>query len=252
MSWHFTNQQTGELMAGSSDNYSIPNANQCITCHSNDDQEAGAAPIGPKPRNLNRAYRPESDFMGLQGQAGFPRTNQLKAWADMGVLTNLPETTIDESGVATNIERLPHWDVPGDSGAEPGSAEDIEKRLRAYLEVNCQHCHNDRGAASNTGYYLDHYRVIDAGYGICKKPTATGGGSCGRQHVVVPGEPSESIVSCRLENATDPQRKMPPIAKSVSHKEAVELLNTWISTVVDSSYENADACGGSTIFQTVQ
>lgn len=252
VSWHYTNQQTGKLMVGATDSYAIPNANQCITCHANDDLEAGAAPIGPKPRNLNRPYRPESGFMGLQGQGGFPQVNQLKAWADRGLLTNLPATSIDGRGIATSIERLPHWEVPGDSGATAGSAEDIEKRLRAYMEVNCQHCHNDKGAASNTGYYLDHYRAIDAGYGICKKPTATGGGSCGRQHVVVPGAPSDSIVSCRLEEATDPQRKMPPIAKSVTHQEAVQLLDTWIGTVVDSGYENAGACEGPTIFQSVR
>ncbi|QFS87767.1 MULTISPECIES: parallel beta-helix domain-containing protein [unclassified Marinobacter] len=251
VSWHYQDQHTGKLLAGSTDSYAIPNQNQCITCHSNDDQEAGAAPIGPKPRNLNRAYRPESEFMGTAGQGGFPRVNQLQYWKDQGLLANAPPLQIDGRGVATNIERLPHWNVPGDSGAASGSDEDVEARLRAYLEVNCQHCHNDKGAASNTGYYLDHYRKIDAGYGICKKPTATGGGSCGRQHVVVPGDPGRSIVSCRVEDASDPQRKMPPIAKSVSHTEAVELLNYWIGQVVDSGYDNAEACGGSGIFQSI-
>lgn len=251
VSWHYQDQHTGKLLAGSTDSYAIPNQNQCITCHSNDDQEAGAAPIGPKPRNLNRAYVPESRFMGTEGQGSFPQVNQLKYWQDQGLLANVPALQIDGRGVATNIERLPHWDVPGDSGAARGSDEDVEARLRAYLEVNCQHCHNDKGAASNTGYYLDHYRKIDAGYGICKKPTATGGGSCGRQHVVVPGDPGRSIVSCRVEDASDPQRKMPPIAKSVSHTEAVELLNYWIGQVVDSGYDNADACGGSGIFQSI-
>ena len=251
VSWHYEDQHTGKLLAGSTDSYAIPNQNQCITCHSNDDLEAGAAPIGPKPRNLNRAYVPESRFMGTEGQGGFPQVNQLKYWQDQGILANVPALQIDGRGIATNIERLPHWNVPGDSGATAGSDADVETRLRAYLEVNCQHCHNDKGAASNTGYYLDHYRKIDAGYGICKKPTATGGGSCGRQHVVVPGSPDQSIVSCRVENADDPQRKMPPIAKSVSHTEAVELLNSWIANVVNSDYENGEACSGTGIFQSL-
>ncbi|MFP3443226.1 hypothetical protein R0K18_36380, partial [Pantoea sp. SIMBA_133] len=77
------------------------------------------------------------------------------------LLANVPALQLDGRGVATNIERLPHWDVPGDSGAASGSDEDVEARLRAYLEVNCQHCHNDKGAPSNTGYDLDHYRKID-------------------------------------------------------------------------------------------
>lgn len=65
------------------------------------------------------------------------------------------------------------------------------------------------------------------------------------------GSPDQSIVSCRVENADDPQRKMPPIAKSVSHTEAVELLNSWIANVVNSDYENGEACSGTGIFQSL-
>ena len=83
---------------------------------------------------------------------------------------------------------------------------------------------------------------MDASYGICKKPTATGGGSCGRQHVVVPGSANNSIVSCRLAAENDPQRMMPPIARSVAHDEATTLLDQWINQVVDSSYTNGSAC----------
>jgi len=240
--WHFRDADTGVLTTGSTPGYAVPNASQCITCHGNDDNETGSAPIGPKARNLNRAYAPESAFLGTVGQAGFPRVNQLQHWADLGLLTGLPALTLNGEGVATNIERLPRWNVPGDGVAAAGTPADIEARLRAYLEVNCQHCHNDRGAASNTGYYLDHFRPVNASYGICKKPTATGGGSCGRQHVVVPGSSEASIVTCRMEAEHDPQRLMPPIARSVAHDEAVALIRQWIDTVVSSSYENGQAC----------
>ncbi|MCK2148250.1 hypothetical protein MYE70_04160 [Marinobacter alexandrii] len=251
VSWHYQDHTSGQLLTGSSPAYAIPNANQCITCHSNDDQESGSAPIGPKPRNLNRAYTPESAFMGTRGQGSFPQVNQLQYWVDQGLLTNVPDLELDGRGVATNIERLPHWNLPGDSGAPAGTDADVEARLRAYLEVNCQHCHNDRGAASNTGYYLDHFRAVDAGYGICKKPTATGGGSCGRQHIVVPGQADGSIVECRLASTNDPQRRMPPIARSVAHTEGVALLRQWINQVVDSDYSNGDACGNGSIFQSL-
>ncbi|UWN48520.1 hypothetical protein ASALC70_00703 [Alcanivorax sp. ALC70] len=240
--WHYRDANTGQVVSGETAGYSVPNANQCITCHGNDDRPGGSAPIGPKPRNLNRAYQPESSFMGTAGQAGFPRVNQLQYWIDQGLLAGAPDLELDGQGVATNIERLPRWNVPGDGGASAHSAADVEQRVRAYLEVNCQHCHNDKGAASNTGYYLDHYRAVDAGYGICKKPTATGGGSCGRQHVVVPGSSADSIVACRLAAENDPQRMMPPIARSVAHDEASALMNQWIDTVVDGDYTNAGGC----------
>ncbi|WP_238400896.1 parallel beta-helix domain-containing protein [Alloalcanivorax marinus] len=240
--WHYRDANTGQVVSGETAGYSVPNANQCITCHGNDDRPAGSAPIGPKPRNLNRAYQPESTFMGTSGQAGFPRVNQLQYWIDQGLLAGTPDLELDGQGVATNIERLPRWNVPGDGGAAAHSAADVEQRVRAYLEVNCQHCHNDKGAASNTGYYLDHYRDVDAGYGVCKKPTATGGGSCGRQHVLVPGSSADSIVACRLAAENDPQRMMPPIARSVAHDEASALMNQWIDTVVDGDYTNAGGC----------
>ena len=241
VAWHYRDADSNTLLTGSTDGYTIPNGNQCVTCHANDDQPAGSAPIGPKPRNLNRAYKAESAFMGTSGQAGFPAVNQIKQWKDLGILTGVPELTIS-NGVATNIEHLPRWNVPGDSGETANSAADIESRVRAYLEVNCQHCHNDKGAASNTGYYLDHFRDVNASYGVCKKPTATGGGSCGRQHVLVPGSAGSSIVSCRLSAEDDPQKMMPPIARSVAHGEATALMDQWINNVVDSSYTNASAC----------
>lgn len=240
--WHYRDANSDKLLSGSTDSYSVPNANQCITCHGNNDQSAGSPPIGPKPRNLNRSYAPESAFMGKDGQGGFPQVNQLQYWTDQGLLSGTPTLDIT-NGVATNIERLPHWNVPGDGGETAGSNADIEQRVRAYLEVNCQHCHNDRGAASNTGYYLDHLREVDASYGVCKKPTATGGGACGRQHVLVPGSADSSIVSCRVAAEDNPQRMMPPIARSVTHDEASTLLDQWVNEVVDSSYANGDACG---------
>ena len=241
VAWHYRDADSNTLLSGSTNSYSIPNSNQCITCHANDDQPAGSAPIGPKPRNLNRAYKPESAFMGTSGQGGFPQVNQLKRWEDIGILTGVPDLTIS-NGVATNIEHLPRWNVPGDSGETANSAADIESRVRAYLEVNCQHCHNDKGAASNTGYYLDHFREVNASYGVCKKPTATGGGSCGRQHVVVPGSADSSILSCRVAAEDSPQRMMPPIARSVAHDEATALIDQWINNVVDSDYTNGTAC----------
>ncbi|EKF73784.1 hypothetical protein A11A3_11908 [Alcanivorax hongdengensis A-11-3] len=240
--WHYRDANSGKLLTGSTDGYSVPNANQCITCHGNDDRPAGSAPIGPKVRNLNRPYAPESSFMGTSGQGGFPRVNQLQAMIDRGLLSGAPTLEINDKGIATNVERLPHWNVPGDSGAAANSPEDIESRMRAYLEVNCQHCHNDKGAASNTGFYLDHFRPVNVSYGVCKKPTATGGGSCGRQHVIVPGSADKSIISCRLAAQGDPERMMPPIARSVTHDEASALLDQWINTVVDSSYSNGSAC----------
>ena len=42
----------------------------------------------------------------------------------------------------------------------------------------------------------------------------------------------------------DVTARMPPIARSVAHDEAVALVEQWIDTVVDESYAGADACTG--------
>lgn len=249
VSWHFRDVDSGKLEVGYTDSYSVPDANTCVTCHGNDDRPAGAAPIGPKVRFLNRPYKPETSFMGQAGQAAYPPVNQLQYWVDRGLLRGAPELEIEpNTQIASNVEYVPRWNVPGDAGHPKGSDEDIEGRIRAYLEVNCQHCHNRHGTAKNTGFYLDSFRDVNASFGICKSPTAAGhSGTCGRGYVVVPGNADASILECRMAHPEkgvpyDPARAMAPVARSVMHEEAVELLRNWINHVVDNDYENGSNC----------
>lgn len=205
-----------------------------MTCHSNTHRTAGSAPIGPKPRNLNKPYPYESG-----------KQNQIAHWIDNDMLTGAPELDLDpNTQIATNIRRIPYFNVPGDSGAPAGSDEDIEARVRGYLEVNCVHCHNPDGAASNTGLYLDTLRDVDASYGICKTPTAAAAALVDGRPISRPASAADSILTFRM-NANDAQAQMPPIARSIEHQQAAELVRDWINTVVDSDYDNGDACNSS-------
>ena len=105
-------------------NYIIPNANQCKGCH-----KAGetVTPIGPKARHLNR------DFAYAAGAE-----NQLAHWTRLGVLAGAP--------APGDAPRLPAWDDP-----KSGS---LDARARAWLEINCAHCHNPEGPARNSGLDL--------------------------------------------------------------------------------------------------
>ena len=58
-----------------------------------------------------------------------------------------------------------------------------------------------------------------------------------------PGNASNSVIPFRM-GTNDVTARMPPIARSVTHEEAVVLIEQWINTVVDSSYEGADSCAG--------
>src|SRR5207302_9243720 len=145
--------------------------------------------LGPKARNLNRdfAYHDGSD-------------NQIARWARLGLLTGAPDPA--------SAPRLPVWNDPA-----TGS---IEQRARAYLEVNCAHCHSDGGAARTTGLFLWASETDKTRVGVCKPPVAAGEASGGLHYDVVPGNPDQSIITYRLAS-TQPSIAMPQIGRSAVH-----------------------------------
>ncbi len=187
-----------------SNRYQIPNANQCITCHSRDGK---FVPIGPKARNMNRPYHGFYDGI-----------NQLAHWKKLGQLTEAP--------VLTEIDPLPAYDDP-----ETGSLND---RARAWLDVNCAHCHNPTGTARTSGLDLRISQTDAARYGVWKSPTATGRGSGGRKYDIVPGKPDESILMYRLES-DEPGVRMPNLARNMSHPESIKLIREWIKSMPEET-----------------
>ncbi len=211
---------------GSTEQYAVPDAASCQLCHNGDDLEAGAPPIGPKIRNLNRDY----DYPGVGTM------NQL-AYMQMQGLLDLPADP-------SELERLPKWDVPGSSGAQPDSPEDIHKRARAFIEVNCYHCHHPGGNAQNSGLVLDSFtEPMGQRHGICKPPVAAGKAADFGNYDIEPGNAAQSILPLRVSTTTG-GAKMPPLARSVAQDEAVELLMRWVDEVV-AEFANPDVntCG---------
>lgn len=240
-SWNYTDPDpaVNKTYVGSTDSYAVPHPNQCGNCHNNEDRQPGDAPIGPKVRLLNRPMDYDND--------GVAEENQLQNWVDRGILVDAPDLGVDNELIATKAQRLPRFDVANDRVILPGvqanhptsSAEhNIEKRARAWLETNCAHCHNSKGLASSTGVFFDAFRKVDLNYGVCKFPTTAGSASGGNEYDIVPGSAATSILSFRL-HAEDSSTNMPPIARSVAHDEAILLIDEWINSVVDSTYEDA-------------
>jgi parallel beta-helix repeat protein len=184
--------------------YAIPNANQCASCHATASGEM--RPIGPKARLLNKDY----------SYAGKPE-NQLAHWARSGLLAGAPEPS--------RAPRLPRWDDPKDGT--------LDRRARAYLEVNCAHCHNPDGLARNTGLFLDAAIADKTQLGICKPPVAAGMAAAGLRFDVVPGRPERSILLYRMKS-THPKIKMPQLSRSVVHEEGVALISAWIQSLAGS------------------
>ncbi len=179
-------------------NYSVPNFNQCKGCHVNQNR---MIPIGPKVRLLNHEFSYRDGKM-----------NQLKKWSGLDMINGLPE-----------IASLPHtsdYDDPTD-----GSEND---RARAWIDINCAHCHRLGAPGETSGLFLNIEETDPTKLGIMKPPVAAGRGAGDRLHTIVPGEPEKSIMIYRMES-TDPGIMMPELGRKLVHKEGVELVKEWIN-----------------------
>ena len=174
--------------------YRVPNVNQCKECHAADDK---ITPIGPKARNINK------DFNYEEGEF-----NQLDYWMTKQIIDSYP------------LELVSPVDWSDES-------QNINDRVRSYLDVNCGHCHSPTGNANSTGLYLHLDETRDIHLGIYKKPVATGRGSGGLKYSIVPGKPEESILLHRM-ISLDPGIMMPESGRALSHHEAVEMVREWI------------------------
>jgi uncharacterized repeat protein (TIGR03806 family) len=174
--------------------YAIPNQNQCKSCHQVGDS---IAPIGPAARHLNHA-----------GPAG---VNQIADWSARGILTGAPS--------------------PEQAEHEPGAfdtSQPIEARARAWLDINCAHCHKANGGASNSGLFLSWRETSPTGWGVDKRPVAAGRGSGQDFFVIAPGQPDASILVHRIESV-EAGVLMPELGRSVRDETSIALVREWIA-----------------------
>jgi uncharacterized repeat protein (TIGR03806 family) len=110
----------------------------------------------------------------------------------------------------------------------------LDERARAYLRVNCGHCHATKGSASNSGLFLDGSAKDAAAYGIGKRPVAAGRASGDLDFIIEQGKPERSILVARMKS-TDPGIAMPELGRAAVHDEGVKLLQDWIAAMPPSS-----------------
>ena len=194
------NGQTKEV------NYRIPHGAECVTCHNSSEIPL---PIGTKPQHLNKNYAYEGDTK-----------NQLAKWKEFGYLTDFPNqinTLVDYHDENQNLEL----------------------RVRSYLDINCAHCHSDNGFCN--------YRYMRFGFekthehdkmGICITPDEdiTHWPEVGEPtHIIYPGDHEKSVIYYRL-NTVEESYRMPLRGRTLIHDEAVEMITEWI----DSQEENCE------------
>lgn len=156
-------------------NYHVPSQSECTQCHKS--QQNTVIPIGPKLRNLNR------DVV-RSGQ----NVNQLQHLQAVHILN-----TFDH----TEIGSLPNVDDPSVPLSEKG---------RAYLEMNCAHCHHYRTFMNPTWQRLDfRYATSLRHTGILRK--------------------DDDIISQMRRKA------MPFIGTTIRHDEGFALVQDYIASL---------------------
>lgn len=94
--------------------YKIPSNTDCFTCHSNNDN---ILPIGPKLRSMN---------FNVNG------VNQIEQFISNQQLTGVTSSS--------SVRSLPNWEDPSLT---------LETRARAYMDINCAHCHIPGGTCAD-------------------------------------------------------------------------------------------------------
>ncbi len=103
----------------------------------------------------------------------------------------------------------------------------LEERARAYLHVNCAHCHQP-GGWSSPSLTLDlRYELSLEETGVCEdiqffRPPGT--------PRIAPGDPDRSDLFERMRTA-DALERMPPIGLSVVDAEGIALIEAWIRSL---------------------
>ncbi|HAU22412.1 MAG TPA: hypothetical protein DCS24_07430 [Erythrobacter sp.] len=146
-------------------------------------------PLGPKARNLSHEW--------LEGMVSKARLDRMPGVHDT----------------------MPLW--------EERARADLDDTARAYLDVNCAHCHRPGATASNSGLDLRWEQEDPGAIGIMKRPVAAGRGACGLLYSIVPGDPERSILLYRLDSI-EPGVAMPELGKGTIDQDGVTIVRRWI------------------------
>lgn len=158
--------------------YKVPSNNQCVQCH---EISSTIVPIGPKARVINFVHNGK---------------NQLQYFIDLGLLSGAPNVS--------EIPALPDWS---------NTALAIEDRARAYLDVNCAHCHQPGGS-----YNVDFGDNFQFTY-----ETSFEDSHIYDERVQIVGRMNTQISGYF----------MPLIGTSLLHDEGVDLINDYIASLDD-------------------
>ena len=177
--------------------YRVPSEAECETCHKKNNIPS---PIGTKPQNLNK------DLFYSDGPM-----NQLQKWQEVGYLAGTFPST---------IETVVDWEDIN---------EPLEDRVRAYLDMNCSHCHSDNARCDyRVPRFAWNMSTDTTNLGICVVPDEFPLPQF--THIISRGNIARSVLHYRL-NTTDETVRMPQLGRTLIHDEAVQMIEQWINTL---------------------
>ena len=137
--------------------------------------------------------------------------NQLQKWHDLGMISG---------SIPNSIETVVDW---------TNGSESLQDRVRAYLDMNCSHCHADQ---KHCDYRAPRFAWIEttdpANLGICIEPDETPLPQ--HTHIISSGNIPRSALYYRI-NSTDETVRMPLLGRTIVHEEAVQLIEQWINSL---------------------
>jgi glucose/arabinose dehydrogenase/mono/diheme cytochrome c family protein len=187
-----------------SDNWRFPGRAECAACHSH---VTGFVP-GINLAQLNRDF----DYRPLGGKPD----NQIAMLRDLGYL---PE------GYRPPAKSLTMHRPENESAS-------LEDRARAYLHVNCAHCHRETGLGGRADFQLLGWMTNEGTKTIDAKPlVGMPGSDPDKTRLVRPGHPEHSDIYLRM--ATDGPGRMPLFGTRTIDQAGAELIRRWIESLKD-------------------
>ncbi len=171
--------------------------NECLLCHST----RGGSIYGFNPAQMNRLH----DY-------GSVADNQLRTLAHIGLFEHEPD-----------MEKV--MPSPLDESV------DLEKRARAYLHVNCAHCHR-RGGGGTAAIELPYEFTLERTHLLDARPTQGTFGIHGAQ-VLAPGDPFRSVLYYRM--AKLGRGRMPYFGSTMVDERGLKLMHDWISQLTEKT-----------------
>jgi uncharacterized repeat protein (TIGR03806 family) len=177
--------------------WTYPSRSQCMTCHN----AAAGGSLGLETAQLDRTLTyPDGTT-----------ANQLDRLEAMGVFS----TTAPLPATRTPLPS------PSDTTAS------LEQRARSYLHANCAFCHRPQGPGRGAAD-LRFSRTLK-GTRLCEGIPETGDLGIADAKLVVPGDPSRSLISVRMHRTDD--ARMPPIASAIVDPTGTSVVDAWIESL---------------------